>query len=427
MQASAPKYETPCGWNSLLPVRRPENSAPDRQKFDVVIVGAGYTGLATARRWAQLAPGARIALIDATTVGEGNPGRNSGFLLEISLANDVDTDNMARMRECNVLLGDAMQSIRDDVAAAGIDCGLQRSGTFRAAAGAEGEAALDRYRRFLDASDLPCQELDRDTLASRIGTRFYRRGLYSPHCYLVQPAALVRGLIELLPDNVTLYEQQPAQALRRSGSGWRIDVAGGHFQADKVVLANNAFCKNLGVGKSRIVAMYTYAALTEPLPPGVPGGTESSWGLLPAHRLGSTLRRTADNRLLIRSRYGYEREANNATIARTLQDALRRRFPDLPDVPFASVWSGATGFTYNGAPLWGETAPGLFVSAGCNGGGVVKGTLLGRLLADRANGIETPDVKRLFGMASWMPPEPLRAIGFHLIAGIERRRARAEV
>lgn len=427
MQVNSPDYERPCGWNKLLPVRKSAQNTPERQDFDVVVVGAGYTGIAVARRWAGLVPDARIALIDASTVGEGNPGRNSGFLLEISLANDVDTSNMARMQECNALLGEAMQSLRDDVESSGIDCGLQRSGTYRAAAGSEGEASLDRYRRFLDAAGLPVEELERDALAARIGTQFYRRGLYSPHCYLVQPAALVRGLAALLPRNVSLYERQPAQALHRTGNGWRVGIADGHLDAPQVVLANNAFCKGLGIGKSRIVAMYTYAALTEPLPAGVPGGTDSAWGLLPAHRLGSTLRRTADNRLLIRSQYGYEREADNESVARALRTALQRRFPDIPDAPFASVWSGATGFTYNGAPLWGEARPGLFVSAGCNGGGVVKGTLLGRLLAEHANGLDTPDVHHLFGTASWMPPEPLRAMGFHVIAGIERRRARAEV
>ena len=46
---------------------------------DHVIVGAGFTGLAAARRLAELQPQARIIVIEATEVGEGSSGRNSGF------------------------------------------------------------------------------------------------------------------------------------------------------------------------------------------------------------------------------------------------------------------------------------------------------------------------------------------------------------
>ena len=175
--------------------------------------------------------------------------------------------------------------------------------------------------------------------------------------------------------------------------------------------------------------MYTYAALTAPLSQAQLAhcGSDQQWGLLPAHRLGSTFRKTIDGRLLVRSQYGYERESDNAKMAPKLHATLAQRFPGLADVPFESIWSGATGYTNNGAPLWGQIKHGLFVSAGCNGGGVVKGSLLGKLLAEHALEMETPDISALFGRASWMPPEPFRALGFSIIAGIERRRARDEV
>src|SRR5690606_5314379 len=139
---------------------------------------------------------------------------------------------------------------------------------------------------------------------------------------------------------------------------------------------------------SRVVAMYNYAAMTKPLSRKSHEslGSDPAWGLLPAHRLGSTLRRTGDGRLLIRSLYGYEAEADNNAAAAKLKTALERRYPWLKALEFTSVWSGATGFTKNGSPVWGEYSPGLFIAAGCNGGGVVKGTLFGRLLAEKALG-----------------------------------------
>ncbi len=398
-------------------------------RCDVAVVGAGYTGIAAARRWAEHSPDSDIVLIDATAPEEGNPGRNSGFLLEVALAHDADPGEMQRMQQCNGLLNETMQQIVADVAASGIDCGLRRTGTYRAAAGDEGIRALDRYRHFLDVAGLPAAVLDRDQLEDRLGTRFYREGLYSPHCYLAQPAALVRAMLQQLPPGVRRFEHTPATSLHQSGRHWQLSTPGGRITSRHVVLANNAFAKGLGIGGSRVVAMYTYAALTAPLAPALLDklGTEQEWGLLPAHRLGSTLRRTADGRLLVRSLYGYERESMDSAVESALRSSLQRRFPQLGNLRLESMWSGATGFTMNGAPVWGEHRPGVFVSAGCNGGGVVKGTLFGRLLADLAHGEPVPDVPALFGQARWMPPEPFRSLGFQLMSRLERRRAAAEV
>lgn len=413
----------------MLPQRDPVTWAIEDIDCDVAIIGAGYTGLAAARRWAELASEDRVVVLEASDIGEGNPGRNSGFLLEISLANDADAQQIERMQQCNQLIGQTMQDMRAIVQGAGIDCDLHRTGTYRGAAGKEGELALAQYQAFLEAAGLPFEKLTCKQMEQRIGTRFYRHGLFSPHCYLAQPAALIRGLAEQLPESVSIYERTPATQLQRERDRWLVETPQASIRAGKVILANNAFSKELGVGGSRIVAMYTYAGITKQLPPETTAtlGCHERWGLLPAHRLGSTLRRTHDGRLLIRSFYGYEREADHRLIAERLADNLQRRFPQLGKIEFEEVWSGATGFTFNGAPLWGQAGADLYVSAGCNGGGVVKGTLFGRLLADLMFGLPVPDMSYLFGQASWMPPEPIRRIGFHAIAAIERHRGKAEV
>lgn len=390
---------------------------------DLAIVGAGYTGIAAARRWLALRPDDSVVIVDASDLGEGNPGRNSGFLLEIALADDADPQALTRMRECNRLIGATLEEMTALVREATPSCDLHRTGTYRAAAGAAGIEALGRYEQFLEGMGLPWERLDRQQLASRIGTGFYAAGLYSPHCYLAQPAALIRGLAATLPAGVSIYERSPARELQREARHWCLRSDAGRVRARTVMLANNAFAKGLGVGASRMVAMYTYAGLTEPLSASQLAtlGADTRWGLLPAHRLGSTLRRTADGRLLVRSFYGYERERPTAQVSAQLRAALARRFPELELPPFASVWGGATGFTYNGGPIWGEVEPGLFVSAGCNGGGVVKGTLFGTALAELAAGHTPPDIAGLFGRARWMPPEPLRRLGFNLISRLELR------
>ncbi len=424
-----PEYQNASGWNALLPPREPRPALSADLVADVVVIGAGYTGVAAARRWAAARDNDRIVVLESGDIGEGNPGRNSGFLLEIMLANDADTSALRRMHRANQLVGDAMNRLRDDVFDAEIRCDIERSGTYRAAAGPVGKRALDRYREFLQQAGLPFERLSAAELQDRVGTSHYQAGLFSPQCYLVQPAALIRGLTDLCPSSVEIYERTPALGVRPAEGGWSIQTPAGSVTASTVFVANNAFAKQLGLGSSRVVAMYTYAGLTPPLPEWCPdaAGSDESWGILPTHRLGCTLRRTRDSRLLIRSQYDYEREADNAVVSDKLLQSLKQRYPDIPIDRFDHVWGGATGFTLNGAPIWGQHKAGLYVSAGCNGGGVVKGTLFGEQLADLALGLDVQPVAELFGSARWMPPDPIRRLGFEIVSRIERHHGRAEM
>ena len=211
--------------------------------------------------------------------------------------------------------------------------------------------------------------------------------------------------------------------LVKEQGGWRLQAGGHQLRAPQVVLANNAFAKTLHPGAARVVAMYTSAGLTEPLSaPDLAGlGSDDNWGLLPAHRLGATLRRTSDGRLLVRTFHSYEQEETPERLPDRLREYLSRRFPAVTLPEFSSVWSGAVGYTQGGGPHWGALDSGLWVSAGCNGGGVVKGTLFGRALAERALGEASPPIEELFGAARWLPPDPLRRIGYQLAARWEAR------
>lgn len=413
----------------MLPAREATPSLKCDIEVDVAIIGAGWTGIAAAKRWRELAPGDEIALLDSSEIGEGNPGRNSGFLLQIALAEDANPDQVERMALCNQLTGETMAQIVEEVEQSGHQVDLQRVGTYRAAASKAGMKSLTKYRAFLEAAGLPFEELDRHGLRERIGTEFYQQGLYSPDCYLAQPAAVIRALATRLPKDIQLYENTPALALENGSAGWCIRTPNGKVKCRKLILANNAFCKQLGVGRARMVAMYTYAGITPVLDDEqlASMGSESNWGLLPTHRLGSTLRRTSDGRLLIRSMYGYEKEKPKQQVKVELAKRLGHRFPALAKLPFEHIWGGAVGFTYNGGSLWGGGRLNLWVSAGCNGGGTVKGTLLGKLLVEKAHGMEVPDVPALFGAASWMPPDPFRAIGFHIASTIESWQGRKEL
>ena len=71
------------GWSHILPPRTPHPALTESHKFDWVVIGAGYAGLAGARRLGENRPGDTIALLDAGEGGENASGRNSGFAIDL--------------------------------------------------------------------------------------------------------------------------------------------------------------------------------------------------------------------------------------------------------------------------------------------------------------------------------------------------------
>ena len=81
-----------CGWLNNLQRRKNFKLLNQNQKCDYLIVGAGYTGLSTARKLSEINPNKKIIIVDAQLAGEGSSSRNSGYLVDTTL-NDGFTSN----------------------------------------------------------------------------------------------------------------------------------------------------------------------------------------------------------------------------------------------------------------------------------------------------------------------------------------------
>lgn len=413
----------------MLPQRAPHPALASDLAVEYAVIGAGYTGLAAARRLHELDPHGRIAVLEATTVGEGASARNSGFTTPDVLPRTASIDTAAKERSQTRLFTEAFVWLQEILQQNGIACDMQKVGSIRAAATAEGEAALRRIAEVARINGLAHTILNRADIRDRIGTDYYRYGIHLHDTWLLQPASLIRGMADTLPAAVSLYETTPVHALRRHGNGWHLATAGGTVSCRTVVLATNGFIPKLGYLKSRMTTIYTYAAITEAMQEADVDqlGRSPGWGLLPAHRLGTTLRRVGHDRLMVRSLYAHEHEIPQATVKHQLHDRFERRWPGLRHVGFEHVWGGVTALTMNGSPWWGQVGEGLYASGGCNGSGIAKGTMLGRRLADLIRGVGDPDeVPRIMGTASWIAPEPFRSMGFQFISKLESRRAGLE-
>jgi len=426
--ATFPVYPDKCGWNAMLPARRPTPPASGAITAKYAIVGAGFTGLAAARRLNELDPDADIVMLEATTVGEGSSARNSGFLTPADIAGSVDPSAVEKNILRNRYVTDGFNDLLALITRHGIDCDLHQTGRIKAAATASGETSVRDLLAIVKALNVPHVLLDADQLRARIGTSYYRLGLFTEIGNLVQPAALIRGLADALPAAVQLYEQSPVLAIRRQGR-WRLDTTDARITADTVIMAANSSIKSFGYLRDCLVTIYTYAAITKAMSSADSArlGEMSAWGLLPAHRLGTTLRRVGTDRFLVRSLYSYERGISPEHASSELLARFHRRYPELAHIDFDHIWGGTTALTMNGSPFWGRIDDDLYTSAGCNGSGIVKGTVLGKRLAEFIRGQNVaPDLVAAYGNANWIAPEPFRMLGFKAVSAIERRRAGLE-
>jgi glycine/D-amino acid oxidase-like deaminating enzyme len=425
-----PEYANRCGWNAMLPPRIPRASLASDLAVDYAVVGAGYTGLAAARRLHELDPQARIAVLEATTVGEGSSARNSGFTSAFVLPRTASMAMAQKASDQTRLFKQAFAWLAGILRDNNIDCDMQKVGAIRAAATEAGEASLRRVAEVAVANGIPHTILGHDDIRDRTGADYYRYGIFLHDNWLLQPAALIRGLADALPEPIVLHETSPIRDMRREGSDWALVADGGVVRCRTVVLANNGYIPKFGYLKSRMATIYTYAGVTEALTGNDIGhlGSSDAWGILPPHRLGTTLRRIGRDRLMVRSLYALGREIRHSDATRLLRDRFHRRWPSLRHVDLQYVWGGTTAFTMNGSPWWGRLADGLYASGGCNGSGIAKGTMLGRRLAELIHGVgDAQEVVSAMGEASWIAPEPLRSIGFRLVSAMESRKAGLEV
>ncbi len=421
---SLPADDATCGWYHLSRRRTPRPAAFGEVRAPWVVVGAGYVGLAAARQLAMNFPNDEIVLVEAQEVGFGTAGRNAGFAID--LPHDIGAaDYIGDLGTANLVLKLnklGQTYLKDIVDLYGIDCQMCASGKYQAAVEERGIAVLDAYRGGLDRLGQPHEVIEGKDLPDHIGTGFYKKALFTPGTMLVQPSALVKGLADTLPANVTLYEHTPITGVSY-GPQIVLTHATGRIVADKLILANNGFGMAFGFLKDRMLPVFTYASLTRPLSEEEQArlGGRDFWGLIPADPAGTTLRRTHDNRMLVRNSFSYHpggvsNPRERAIAARRHRRSFERRFPMLAGVPFEYTWGGAIVMSRNHESQFGELAPNVYGALCCNGLGITRGTATGVLLADWLAGRRGEVIDFLLASPgpNRNPPHPFLDIGVNV-------------
>jgi glycine/D-amino acid oxidase-like deaminating enzyme len=410
------------GWYETSPSsgRKLGNRLKGQQHFDYAVIGAGYTGVALAQRLAELNPDARIALVDALGVGQGTSGRNAGFIIDVPHNLDAgksDVEHDLKLFQLNNFAIERLRGFKDRL---GIDCAWQNAGKYMSAHEQSNVAGLEHFVQTLKACGFEHEVVEGAALKKRLGTDYYRSAVYTPGNILINPSSLIRGLAAALPASVTLFENSPVQRCEY-GTPHKLHCLGGSIHAGTVVQTTSSFNEEFGHLQNRLAPIFTYASLTETLSAdelkkyfdGI-----KPWGTTSAHPAGTTVRFTPEGRIFVRNSLNYERSLNsNAEGLEMAWQQHRRsfeaRFPFLAHKVFEYTWGGMLCMTLNHQSVFKQSADGVFTVVGCNGVGVAKGTYLGYYMAEHICGIDSDALSFIVDNSnpSWVPPDPLKAIG----------------
>ena len=385
------------------------------QQIPWLVVGAGFTGVAAARRLAERLPDERIFLVDANSIGDCSSSRSSGFVVSLGhFGNSIQKNNHRLFR-----LGTAgLESLRRSVQVHEIHCGWDEQSRLIGAMGGPGLRALKRIKAVLDSVGSQHVNLDQKQIQNLTGMVGYLAAIRQDDSVLVNPASLLSGLILNLPSNVEVYANSPVSCVRR-GKGI---ITCGHatLSVGRVLFATNAQAPELGLARNRVIPMRTYiSAASRTDADSKQAMSGENWGITSSQRVGSSLRR-ASNQIMIRSSAFYGPRPNHLEskeierVASVQRAALLRRFPG-QQWNINKTWPGAISVTANGGQLFGRVNERTFISTGYNGHGIAQGTVSGHLLADLAMGFESSLLNDIQGLPqpNWIPP------GFLLRTGVK--------
>lgn len=434
-----PQRLAPSGWQAILPPRTELPPLEGVDQTDVAIIGAGFAGLAAARRLTQLDPKLRITVLEALAVGEGAAGRNSGFIID--LPHEVSSESYGSESASKGRDEITLNRTAIDLAKGMADehswpvTFFDPCGKYSIAMGPEGDRHLADYAGQLARIGEAHRLLTHDETRAVTGSEAFTIALFTPGCIMIQPVAYVRAFADALSPRVRIHERTPVLSFRRLTGGWQINTPKGTLNAGSLILANNGHAESFGFFRHRLLHVFTFASLTKVFDPKRLTG-QRSWAATPAHPMGTSVRRVkalGGDRILIRSRYTYQpaikiSEADITSAGRLHDRKFAARFPMLQGLAMEYRWGGAMALTWNAVPAFEEAEPGLIVACGCNGVGATKASALGIAAADHLMGQKTEllDIISKAPPPRVLPPQPITTIGVKASLAIRHWRAGIE-
>ncbi|CAG9173295.1 Gamma-glutamylputrescine oxidoreductase [Cupriavidus pampae] len=386
-----PRVSMPAAADSLWAATAPAALATpplyDAKTVDVLVIGAGYTGLSTALHLREA--GTDVCVVDANEPGWGASGRNGGQV-NPSLKHDPDELVQKLGGERAEALIDAVSGsadlVFDLIERHRIDCHPVRQGWLQLAYAPKSVPALHARARQWERRGVSVEMLDRADIERRVGTRAFAGGWRDGRAGAIQPLAYARGLaVAAQRAGAPIYGRTAVTALERVEGQWIATLStGGRITASHVVIATNGYSDALWPGlRQTLLAANSFIIATRPIY-GQAAQAILARGetVATSQRLLLYFRKDHTNRLLIGGRGAFNDPRAPKDFAH-LERSLALLFPQLGALHVEYRWAGRIAVTRDFMPHIHEPAPGITIAVGCNGRGIALCTSFGKHLATR--------------------------------------------
>ncbi|WP_285762536.1 NAD(P)/FAD-dependent oxidoreductase [Biformimicrobium ophioploci] len=396
-------------------------------RCDLLIVGGGFTGLWAAVQAKEENPAREVVLIEARSIAIGASGRPAAILSTSVMHGLVNAQRLYPddMETLEQLGKENLDGFRETIEHYEIDCDLEWGGELTVAIGDEGiddiEREYDLYRHYGHDAHL----LDQEAVQCEVKSPLFRGGLWSrKRSGTVHPAKLAWGLKRVAMQlGVRIHENTPMLSNRRKAGGVLVTTPDGSVQANKVLLATNAFAAGNRRIRNRVAAIRDRIVVTEPLTDAqlAAVGWQNRQGIYDTRTQLNYMRLTADNRILFGGRLDYffgnntdpEEDKGPAPYVRLIEN-FYRTFPMLRGIRFSHAWSGPIALTTRMAVHYQHYCGGRMLYAGGYSGFGVTATRFGaRVALAILDGRDIPEARLKFArtLPAFIPPEPFRWIG----------------
>jgi glycine/D-amino acid oxidase-like deaminating enzyme len=420
----------------------PRADFPRRSHVDLVVIGGGLTGLWAALRSLERHPERSILLLEATRVAEHASGRNGGFCSASITHGDANgrarwPEEMPTLRRLGMENLDAIEAAIEHY---GIECGAHRSGELDVAVEDWQVDALHEEYEARKAAGLPDRFLVGTELAAEFGSPRALAGLLDERgTIMLDPARLSWGLMAAIESlGGTICEFTTVDKLSNKGGAVEVHTNRGPMFAKQVVVATSAFRPLVRSARRRIVPIYDYVLVTEPITEAQIEeiGWTSRRGVSDEGNQFHYLRLTDENRILFG---GYEAAYRTAHDVDSryedddwtfdlLAQHFDETFPSLAGVSFSHRWAGAidTNSRFCAATELSHNNKVVTIN-GFTGLGVGSSRFFADAGLDLLDGLDTEATRTemIRSVPTPFPPQPIKAIGVLLtqraIARADRR------
>lgn len=320
---------------------------------DIVIVGAGYTGLWTAYYLKQIDPSLDIAVLEAEIAGFGASGRNGGWCTpHVSSIDQWLNDPLQKAGALRLkrLMIDTVSEIGRLTQRESIDCHYERSGALEIAVLPTQLSQLQvelKYQRELGFGEDVYSWLDAKETGELLKVDKALATIRAHHCAVVHPARLARGLADCVEGlGVRIYEHSPVQDIK----DLVLTTAQAKVKAETVLLTTEGYTGGLAGNGRRLIPIHSMMVATEPLSQQQIDdiGFRQRYTFTNSDRVTTYGQLTADRRIAFgcRGTYlfasGIQHKFEMADPEfKLVQDTLLRFFPGLQGIRFTHAWGGA--------------------------------------------------------------------------------------